>query len=744
MHLDVDSRLNTPSSSTTPSHGDASFMQRRSSPSKTKDPDPQLQHTLGSLPFREKSLSLSEGNPRYSNGFSRETTPTAPSRRASKVLTASTHSEGAGVEGVKSSATHACDTPDLINLMSPSPPPPPLTQGEQEVLATSSLTGGNLRPKGSKSAANALWSRRTSEGKEPPVNITTLLDDRTPLTSTSEKQTEPVWKSSFLPTTPQVINYETLTSTAEDSTHNPSSSCSDSEHGSPLRRVVIPSGPLVGEGQHLDTDLLYATPTNYPRRSCDSEDSRYDKLLGVLGAGSRGSHASLLPTTSDDDHTSSSGCSDLAGGNQQQGPLEPEESPLHHHHLTVPPSESPLHHSHVYQHRPINTYEEVVPLLHNEGVASGGGAFFMRPRSHSPDDDNYDHLPGSRGDSPSSSSTSPPLPPSYSVTMDRNISQPVLRSKVPLSPQTSTGRPSNVPESLDEGEEEGGGGGGEGSASSLDVSLGGVVLRSKPKPSDSTPPSTTAPSEEERDPFEELLTRPTAASRLRWSQELNPLYDYFKGAKFTQKMASLDYVLYEDSTQEDHTSSSSTVTSPLIKDDEKASAILEARSHEEEGSGVDDLQDEGGGMTSPLITSQVMGGALLLEEASLSGTLRPRRPHMYEDVALTQGKGDRLSGYVGGVRHQSDVVSSSSSSNNLGAEHVALRHVDSNPAGGVVGDHAHITNPHIGKRQIMLNQRRSRTIGSLDDIATTKRKQKPLKAADNMKVRGGWHWRWGW
>ena len=256
------------------------------------------------------------------------------------------------------------------------------------MLAISSLTGGNLRPKGSKSAANALWSRRTSEGKEPPVNITTHMDDRTPLTSTPEKQAEPVWKSSLLPATPQVVYYETLTSTAEDSTHNPSSSCSDSEHGSPLR-VVIPSGPLVGEGQHLDADLLYATPINYPRRSCDSEDSRYDKLLGVLGAGSRGSHASLLPTTSDDDHTSSSGCSDLAGGNQQQGPLEPEESPLHHHHLTVPPSESPLHHSHVYQHKPINTYEEVVPLLHNDGVASGGGAFFMRPRSHSPDDDNY-------------------------------------------------------------------------------------------------------------------------------------------------------------------------------------------------------------------------------------------------------------------------------------------------------------------------------------------------------------------
>ena len=36
----------------------------------------------------------------------------------------------------------------------------------------------------------------------------------------------------------------------------------------------------------------------------------------------------------------------------------------------------------------------------------------------------------------------------------------------------------------------------------------------------------------------------------------------------------------------------------------------------------------------------------------------------------------------------------------------------------------------------MLHQRRSRTIASLDDLAVTKRKQKPLKAADNMKVMG--------
>ncbi len=42
--------------------------------------------------------------------------------------------------------------------------------------------------------------------------------------------------------------------------------------------------------------------------------------------------------------------------------------------------------------------------------------------------------------------------------------------------------------------------------------------------------------------------------------------------------------------------------------------------------------------------------------------------------------------------------------------------------------------PRIGKRELQ-QQRRSRTIGSLDDTETVKKKQKPVRASDELKVK---------
>ena len=44
--------------------------------------------------------------------------------------------------------------------------------------------------------------------------------------------------------------------------------------------------------------------------------------------------------------------------------------------------------------------------------------------------------------------------------------------------------------------------------------------------------------------------------------------------------------------------------------------------------------------------------------------------------------------------------------------------------------------PRIGKRELQ-QQRRSRTIGSLDDTETVKKKQTPVRASDELKVCGG-------
>ena len=42
--------------------------------------------------------------------------------------------------------------------------------------------------------------------------------------------------------------------------------------------------------------------------------------------------------------------------------------------------------------------------------------------------------------------------------------------------------------------------------------------------------------------------------------------------------------------------------------------------------------------------------------------------------------------------------------------------------------------PRIGKRELQQHQRRSRTINSLDDSATEKRKQRSMRAGDSLKV----------
>ncbi|KAL5516767.1 hypothetical protein EMCRGX_G002176 [Ephydatia muelleri] len=756
---------------------------------------PQRTHVDG-VP-REKSLSMSEGNPaRYSNGFSQERDGSLPQARSSETPRprSKVSTSYLQVETVASPPRAADESPDLINLTSP--PPTNLVVGQREgVEAGLSLAspvipsptpapaavGGVVRAKkdGSKSAANMLWSRRVSEGKEGKDGATAPVEPRAvtptgaPGQTAGAQQNEPAFPLKSTTTFPLPLIKHDPSPLRTDS-NECSSSCSDSEHGSPFRRSA-PPGEVggAGGGGGSSTDLLHAATTKYTmtRVSCESEVPSYDKLLGCFSES--GNHAS---TGSEDP-------------SRRLLPLE-RESPLHHHHTQHQPPP---------QRRP-NVYEEITTpyVAGRKGVMGGGeqqvrsttrvGGAFLRLGSHSPsdDDDNYDHLPGSRGESPAPSTntnTSLSPPPSYGLAMgDRSISQPVLtRSRLPLSPQTSGNGDDGVPrpaaggkalESLDENREEsriGGGEGGcgsEGNPSEQRPLSGGVVLRSKPKPPAplTVPPSTASLASkgegegEEPDPFEELMTRPTASSRLRWSQELNPLYDYFKGAKFTQKMASLDYVLYENA-QEENTTPTSATTTTSSTEGEEPSSTAQGVEPDVVVEGNDDMPEEGReGEEASLIADQTMaaedpGTSLATAgevvgvamssptEATPSSTLpRPRRSHMYEDVSLAGGgaRGDgRPRSYVGGgVRHQSDVVSSSSTSSQEKVDPVTLRHPEVGAGvvgGGGGGGVAPIANVHIGKRQILLHQRRSRTIASLDDLAVTKRKQKPLKAADNMK-----------
>ena len=99
------------------------------------------------------------------------------------------HMEGVGVDGVKSSLAHVSKINDLINVMSPSPPPPPSLKENR------CWPPPNLRPISSKSAAlQCPMVQVYQRSLGTSCNITTHVDNHSPLTSTSEKLAEPVRK----------------------------------------------------------------------------------------------------------------------------------------------------------------------------------------------------------------------------------------------------------------------------------------------------------------------------------------------------------------------------------------------------------------------------------------------------------------------------------------------------------------------------------------------------------------------
>ena len=85
-----------------------------------------------------------------------------------------------------SSLAHVSKIHDLIKLMSPPPPPPPSLKENR------CWPPPNLRLISSKSAA--LQCPMVQVYQQSLCNITTHVDNRAPLTSTSEKQAEPVRK----------------------------------------------------------------------------------------------------------------------------------------------------------------------------------------------------------------------------------------------------------------------------------------------------------------------------------------------------------------------------------------------------------------------------------------------------------------------------------------------------------------------------------------------------------------------
>ena len=257
-------------------------------------------------------------------------------------------------------------------------------------------------------------------------------------------------------------------------------------------------------------------------------------------------------------------------------------------------------------------------------------------------------------------------------------------------------------------------------------------------------------SQQESDPFEDLLGTPQAVTRLRWSQELNPLYDYIRGMKITESISSQErgIKLYSANSADGKTvpgggcgGGKKLKKLPSVIFEESETNPL---SPKHSGTNItevvipsitEDKVEDDEGDTIPMI----------IPENKKLDPPPPRRQHAYEEVSL--GFCDTKSTSTAGLIAPPPIVKKSQeSSATLGARGTG------GGGGGGKSSLAALANPDVrrlqtldvsqdglgssisprlGKRQL---QRRSRTVGCMDDTEAVTRKQKPLRAADTMKV----------
>ena len=183
------------------------------------------------------------------------------------------------------------------------------------------------------------------------------------------------------------------------------------------------------------------------------------------------------------------------------------------------------------------------------------------------------------------------------------------------------------------------------------------------------------------DPFEELLKAPTAKSNLRWSQELNPLYDYVRGGKVSPLCG------YE-------------IPSPL-----STKAIKKTHSPIEEEGPLEDGAD--GGKRHSSQSEQC--------------------PQDYEEAVTSPGR--EKSGSIGS-RPRSQVYQEIDDTGDKEVQSATI----SAPFRRVKTDYApHFASPRLGKRALP-NQRINRTVTCVDDSNAPQHRQRPHYAGDTMKV----------
>ena len=361
----------------------------------------------------------------------------------------------------------------------------------------------------------------------------------------------------------------------------------------------------------------------------------------------------------------------------------------------------------------------------------------------------YDHLPPALEDS---------LPEKGQIRLDqllgvssyrRITSQPALstpasarESPVDISPSNVIQEETSEEEEEDEDDELGDSfeagksptnldpGGGGGSDEVKGQTEGGIVLRKRNR---------------HLDPFADLLGSAHAAARLRWSQELNPLYDYIKGYKISESVKLYDSPskllksanasdIHRKSAEGGELGGGGRAPAPsIIVEEESEPSSREQTCSPSESQGEGEEEGEGEGEDEQKCE---------LEIPHETSTLpRARRPHLYEEISFADRspEEERPASEMGMVEklklaakknrtlYEKDVQKGGALAHLIGRSDTSpIQHRKKMEKAGV--------SPRIGKREL-LQQRRSRTINSLDDSATEKRKQKSMRAGDSLKVQ---------
>ena len=223
----------------------------------------------------------------------------------------------------------------------------------------------------------------------------------------------------------------------------------------------------------------------------------------------------------------------------------------------------------------------------------------------------------------------------------------------------------------------------------------GVVLRGK-KSNDS-------------DPFADLLTAPSNKSHLRWSQELNPLYDYIRGTKVKPSVG------YDISRNADDT----------IVEEPSSPFEDQFMGSENASIGSEDQSSIGSG-------DHFEGLVFVPQSAPNTLQRHKKQLHNYEEVVI---------GAIGTLTEdqEGERSRSSSRSSRPHSEHYQSppEHADVKSATLTVqklkDDKLSSRSPRLNKRML---QRRSKTVRSADDSNAPQGRQKALRMTDTMKVCG--------